>query len=88
MHTLSFHGSQFFDADVSTPWRALVRKVSQFLTGPVERIANACDVAGLLAARRSRQPAGRGLFRAAGREGHRSRRGGMFGCFHYLSDLS
>jgi hypothetical protein len=60
------------------------RLVSHLMMAPVERIADACDVAGLLAARR----AGSSVYRAAGRGGHRGRRHGLFGCLHYLSELT
>ncbi len=86
MHALSFYGSRFA-ADFDGVLNGLVRVGSHLVSARVERIANACDVAGLLAARRARRFAGEGLFRAAGREVRR-RRSGLFGCFHYLNDLT
>ncbi|WP_284418013.1 MULTISPECIES: hypothetical protein [unclassified Bradyrhizobium] len=88
MQVLSFRGPQLFPADAQALLNGLARAASHLVAARVERIANACDVAGLLAARRARRVAGEELFRAAGREGRRLRRGGLFGCFHYLSELS
>lgn len=79
---------QPFVVDVRALLNGLARAASHLTATRIERIASACDVAGLLAARRMRAGAGQGLFRAARREGHRSRSRGLFGCFHYLSDLT
>jgi hypothetical protein len=54
---------------------------------PVERIAERCDVGGILVARRAAWLAGSNLYRAAGRERHRPRRG-LFSCLRYLSELT
>ncbi|MGC2776266.1 MAG: hypothetical protein WA418_11615 [Bradyrhizobium sp.] len=88
MQSPSLRGPQLFAADVHALLNGLALAASHLVTVHVERIANACDVAGLLAARRTRRLAGEKLFRAADREGRRLRRGGLFGCFHYLSDLT
>ncbi|MGJ5178274.1 hypothetical protein ACQR16_09260 [Bradyrhizobium oligotrophicum] len=88
MQVLSFRGPQLFAADARALLNGLARVASYLMTSRVERIADACDVAGLLAARRMRRLAAEKLFRAADREGRRLRRGGSFGCFHYLSDLT
>ena len=74
--------------DATALVNGFVRIVSHLMMAPVERIANACDVAGLLAARRAAWRAGSSLYRAAGRGGRRARRHGLFGCLHYLSELT
>ncbi len=88
MQILSSPGAQPFSVELQPLLNGLARAASHLVAARVERIANACDVAGLLAARRARRGAGDQLYRAAAREGHRLRRGGLFGCFHYLSELS
>ncbi|MFC5325517.1 hypothetical protein [Bradyrhizobium oligotrophicum] len=88
MQALSFRGPQLFAADAHALLNGLALAASHLVTARVERIANACDVAGLLAARRTRRLSGEKLFRAAGREGRRLRGRGLFGCFHYLRDLT
>ena len=88
MQVLSFRGPQIFVTDAQALLNGVVRFASHLVTARVERLANACDVAGLLAARRERRPAGERLFRAADREGHGRRRGALFGCFRYLSELT
>jgi len=88
MQALSFRGPQLFAADAHALLNGLARAASHLVTVRVERIANACDVAGLLAARRARRVAGEALFRAADREGRRLRGRGLFGFFHYLGDLT
>ncbi|WP_315782836.1 hypothetical protein [Bradyrhizobium sp. SZCCHNPS1003] len=89
MQVLSFRGPQLFPVvDLQPLLNGLARAASHLVAARVERIANACDVAGLLAARRARRVPGDRLFRAAAREGRRPRRGGLCGCFHYLSELS
>jgi hypothetical protein len=77
-----------FSGDAVTLVNGFVRIVSHLVMAPVERVAAACDVAGLVAARRAAWPAGSRLYRAAGRDGHRVRRRGLFGCLHYLSELT
>jgi hypothetical protein len=80
--------ANLFSGDAVALVNGFVRVVSHLVMAPVERIADACDVAGLLATRRAAWRAGSGLYRAAGREGHRVRRRGLFGCLHYLSELT
>jgi len=88
MHTRAIRIPQLFAADALALVNGFGRIVSHMVTAPVERIADACDVAGLLAGRRAVRRAGASLYRAAGRDGHRLRRRGLFGCFHYLSELT
>jgi hypothetical protein len=80
--------ANLFSGDAVTLVNGFVRIVSHLVMAPVERVAAACDVAGLVAARRAAWPAGSRLYRAAGRDGHRVRRRGLFGCLHYLSELT
>lgn len=77
-----------FFGDAVSLVNGFVRIVSHLVMTPVERIADACDVAGLLAARRAAWRAGSSLYQAAGRSGRRARRHGPFGCLHYLSELT
>ncbi|MGY4307223.1 hypothetical protein ACVIJ6_004466 [Bradyrhizobium sp. USDA 4369] len=88
MLVLSFRGPRLFFIPSQAVLNGLARAASHLVASRVERIANACDVAGLLAARRARRLAGYQLFRAAGRGRGWLRRGGRFGCFNYLSELS
>ena len=80
--------ADLFSGDAIALVNGFVRIVSHLVMAPIERIANACDVAGLLTARRAAWRAGSSLYRAAGRSGHRVRRRGLFGCLHYLSELT
>jgi hypothetical protein len=85
MTNQTFRITGLFSEDAVALVNGFARAVSHLVTEPVEGIANACDVSGILVFRR----AGRGLYRAAGREGQRTRRhGGLFGCLRYLSDLT
>jgi hypothetical protein len=78
-----------FAADATTLVNGFVGIASHLVMVPIERIADACDVAGLLASRRAAHRAGASLYRASEREGHRlRRRGGLFGCLHYLNELT
>jgi hypothetical protein len=70
------------------------RIVTHIVMAPIERIANASDVAGMLAARKAAQMRRRGagapwLNAAHGsRRRHGARRGGVFGCLGFLGDLT
>lgn len=88
METLALRIPSLFAADALALVNGFGRIVSHLVMGPIERIATACDVAGLLAARRVGRSAGSRLFRAAHQGGHRSRRRGLFGCLSYLSELT
>ncbi|MGJ4945833.1 hypothetical protein ACQR1W_35090 [Bradyrhizobium sp. HKCCYLS1011] len=88
MQTQAIRIPHLFAADAVALVNGFGRIVSHMVTAPIERVANACDVAGLLAARRAVRRAGASLYRAAGRDGHRLRRRGLFGCFHYLNELT
>ena len=89
MRTRTFRATELFAADATALVNGFVRIASHLMMAPIERIASACDVAGLLAGRRAARRAGSHLYQAAGRAGHRSRRrGGLFGCLRYLSELT
>jgi len=88
MTSQTLRTANLFSGDAVALVNGFVRIVSHLVMAPVERIADACDVAGLLAARRAAWRAGSALFQAAGRDGHRVRRRGLFGCLHYLSELT
>jgi len=89
MSTYSVRPANLFAADAIALVNGFVRIASHLMMAPIERLANACDVAGFLAARREVKRAGASLYRAAEREGHRlRRRGGLFGCLRYLSELT
>ncbi|MGJ5205572.1 hypothetical protein [Bradyrhizobium sp. HKCCYLR20261] len=88
MSVLSLSSPRFLSTSSEVLMNGLARAASHLMVARIERIANACDVAGLLAARRTRRQAGNHLYRAAGREGRWLRRGSLFGCFHYLRELS
>jgi hypothetical protein len=79
--------ANLFAADAAALVNGFVRVASHLMMVPIERIASACDVGGLLASRRAARRAGSRLDRAAGRAGHRPRRS-LFGCLHYLSELT
>jgi hypothetical protein len=84
----TFRTANHFSGDAAELVNGLARGVSHFMMAPILRIAESCDVGGILVARRAAWRAGSDLYRAAGREGHRSRRGRLFGCLHYLSELT
>jgi hypothetical protein len=89
MQTHPVRTTDLFAADAGALVNGFARIASHLMVAPIEHIANACDVAGLLAARRAMQRAGSRLYEAAEREGHRlRRRGSLFGCLHYLSELT
>jgi hypothetical protein len=80
---------QLFASDAAAMVNGFARFVSHLVMAPFERVARACDVEGLLAARRERRGATSKLFRAAERDDRRSRRRrGVFGFLHYLSELT
>ena len=88
MTTQTFRTVNLFSGDAAALVNGFARFASHLVMAPVERIANACDVAGVMVARRAAWRAGSELYRAAAREGHRSRRSGLFSCLHYLSELT
>ena len=88
MQTLATRIPYLFAADAFALVNGFGRIVSHMMMAPFERIAERCDVAGLLAARRALRRSAAELYRFAARDGHRSRHRGLFGCFHHLSELT
>jgi len=86
--TRTMRMTTLFSGDAVALVNGFARIASHLMMAPVERIADACDVAGLLAARRAAWRAGSSLYRAARRGGYPGRRRGPFGCLHYLSELT
>jgi hypothetical protein len=68
------------------------RIVTHFAMAPVERIARACDVAGLLSERAARAAERERIRQAwpaiSQRPGRRSRGHGLFGCLRSLGELT
>jgi hypothetical protein len=73
MQTLIVQVATTFVGDATALVNGFGRIVTHIVMGPIERIANACDVAGVLQMRRAR---------------HSRRRGGGFGCLRFLSELT
>ena len=73
MQTLAAQVATTFLGDAAALVNAFGRIVTHIVMAPIERIANACDVAGVLQMRRAR---------------HSDRRGGGFGCLRFLSELT
>jgi len=88
MQTLFIEVPQLFIADARALVNGLARLAAHPWIAALERIASACDVAGLLAARRERRPSANKLFRAARCRGGRRHRRSLFGCFRHLSELT
>jgi hypothetical protein len=95
MQTLASEIATTFADDAAALIKGCGRVIVQFLMAPIERIANACDVAGVLAARRSalRLPRVK-TERARSRSNHaraqpaRSGRRRHILSFHFLNDLT
>jgi hypothetical protein len=99
MQTLLSQVATTFVGDAAALVNGFGRIATHIVMAPIERIANACDVAGILperraalAARRTKTSAKAGFaFRSFGhdRRGRRpQRRGGGFGCLRFLSELT
>jgi len=73
MQTLIVQVATTFVGDATALVNGFGRIVTHIVMAPIERIANACDVAGVLQMRRAR---------------HSHRRGGGFGCLRFLSELT
>jgi hypothetical protein len=78
MQTLIVQVATMFVGDAAALVNGFGRIVTHILMAPIERIANACDVAGVLQASV--------LQRRRARRSHR--RGGGFGCLRFLSELT
>ncbi len=95
MQTLAAQVATTFLGDAAALVNAFGRIVTHIVMAPIERIANACDVAGILASRRAalvrRREATLLWLNAAhgSRRGRGSRRrGGAFGCLGFLGELT
>jgi len=93
MQTLVVEVASTFAGDAKALLLGFVRIVVQTVMAPVERIAKACDVAGVLAMRRpERRPetgrARRVLAYGSRRVNSSRRRRGPFGCLGALSELT
>jgi len=101
MQTLIVQLATTFLRDAAALVNGFGRIATHIVMAPIERIANACDVAGILPKRRAALAAQRTENRRAktgfvrrsfghgtrrGRRPHR--RGGGFGCLRFLSDLT
>jgi hypothetical protein len=95
MQTLAVQVASAFLGDAAAVVNGFGRIVTHMVMAPIERIANASDVAGILAARsaalaRRREATLLWLNAAQGsRRGRGSRRrGGAFGCLGFLGELT
>jgi hypothetical protein len=94
MQTLIIQVATDFVGDATALVNGFGRIVTHILMAPIERIANACDVAGILPKRRAvKKRANTGFVIHSSihhaRRGRRShRRGGGFGCLRFLGDLT
>ena len=95
MQTLAVQVASTFIGDAAALVNGFGRIVTHIVMAPIERIANASDVAGILAARRAalarrREATLLWLNAAQGpRRGRGSRRrGGTFGCLGFLGELT
>jgi hypothetical protein len=94
MQSLPVQIATTFVGDAYAFVNGFARIATHILMAPVERIAKACDVAGILHERAQRaaereeiKHAWRTLSRASLKP-HRPRRHGLFGCFRSLGELT
>ena len=94
MQSLPAQIAKTFVGDAFALVNGFARIATHIVMAPVERIAKACDVAGVLHARALRavereqiKRAWRMLSRDTAKP-HRSRRHGLFGCFRSLGELT
>jgi DNA-binding protein len=94
MQSLPVQIAKTFVGDAFALVNGFTRIITNVVMAPVERIAKACDVAGILRERALRA-AEREEIRLAWRvlsrdtpKPHRSRRHGLFGCFRSLGELT
>jgi hypothetical protein len=94
MQSLPVQIAKTFVGDAFALVNGFARIVTHIMMAPVQRIAKACDVAGVLherALRASERGEIRHLWRTlsqASSKPHRSRRHGLFGCFRSLGELT
>jgi len=95
MQTLTVQIASTFISDAFALVNGFGRIVTHLVMAPFERIANACDVAGLLPRRAARlaererlKRAWHALSQGAPKPHRPRRRGGPFGCLRSLSELT
>jgi hypothetical protein len=94
MQSLPVQIAKTFVSDAFALVNGFTRIVTNVVMAPVERIAKACDVAGVLHERALRAAEREGIRHAwrtlsqASPKPHRSRRHGLFGCFRSLGELT
>jgi hypothetical protein len=87
MQTLAVDIATTFVDDAAAIVTGFGRAVLRFVTGPIERIANACDIAGVLAQRRATFRMWRATRDRARRQGRISLLG-RFSPFRHLAHLT
>jgi hypothetical protein len=95
MQSLPFQVATTFIGDAVALVNGIGRIVTHILMAPVDRIASACDVAGILEERAARaaererlKHAWRSVSQKAVRPHRPRRRGGLFGCLRSLGELT
>ena len=94
MQSLPVEIAKTFVGDAFALVNGFARIATHIVMAPVERIAKACDVAGLLherALRAAEREQIRHTWRVLSRDTakpHRARRHGLFGCFRSLCELT
>jgi hypothetical protein len=93
MQTLAVQVASTFLSDAAALVNGFGSIVTHIVMAPIERIANACDVAGTLAARRAALARRRGavvlwLSAAQGSRRGRGSRRRAFGCLGFLGELT
>jgi hypothetical protein len=86
MQALVLEVGTTFVSDAAALAKGFARIVVRIVMAPVDRIANACDVAGVLALRRLAAMGKRGITHPMSER--RPRRRGPFSCLAALSDLT
>jgi hypothetical protein len=92
MQTLIIQVATTFVDDAAALVNGFGLIVTHIVMAPIDRIANACDVAGVLPARRvmnraKNRPKTNLVWRSVGHGARRGRRGGR-GCLRFLSELT
>jgi hypothetical protein len=96
MQTLIIQVATTFVEDAAALVNGFGRIVTHIVMAPIDRIANACDVAGLLPVRAAQAKKQKHMqtgivlrsFGARRRVRRSHRRGGGFGCLRFLGDLT
>lgn len=88
MQTLVFEIANTFLDDAVALIRGCSRIIVQTLMAPIERLANACDVAGLLAERKARRRSPTNLNGAPRSHDRQARQGSCLFSLRFLGDLT